>query len=349
MAESTKMEFTVRTGTLVKIASVALGVALFVILRDIFALLVVAIVLAILVSPIADFCERHRLPRALGVAAVYVALLAFVGLLSTLIAQPIITEIRDLAGSLPAAWDRAISAVEAFRAFSVEHGLTDQLRKFATGLEGKVAAGFFGAVSGVFGGVLSFAIVLVLAFYFSTYAADVRRTAIGMAPVRWQPFLIGVLPRVERKMGAWLRGLLTLAGIMGVLVFIGLSILRVQYALTLALLAAAVEVVPYVGAPFAALVAVLLTFLQSPPKAIAVLVFFVVIQQLENHILVPKVMQRAVGVHPVVSIIALLIGAKLGGIPGALLAIPVAAGCMVFFDEYARERRGGGALPRVNN
>lgn len=335
-----KVELTVRVGTLLKIACVGALLVLTWYLRDVVALLIVAVILAVLLSPVADICERHRVPRALGVAVVYIACFAFLGILSTLTAQPIITEVQQLAGTLPVAWERAMSAVETLRAFSLEHGaLTEQLRKFAFGLQGQVASGVFGTLSGIFGGVLSFALVLVLTFYLSTYATIARRTLIGMAPLRWQPFLVGVVPRIERKMGAWLRGLLTLAAIMGVLVFLGLTVLRVEYALLLALLAAVAEFVPYVGAPVAAAIAVLLTLLQSPAKAVVVLVFFIVIQQLENHLLVPKVMQRAVGVHPLVSIVAILIGVKVGGVPGALLAIPVVAGAILFLEEYARERR----------
>ena len=160
-----------------------------------------------------------------------------------------------------------------------------------------------------------------------------------MTPERWQPFLIGVVPRIERKMGAWLRGLLALGVIMGVFVFVGLSVLRVEYALLLALLAAVLEVVPYAGPIASTVVAVALTLLQSPAKAIAVLILYVILQQIENHLLVPKIMQRAVGINPVVSLIAMLIGAKIGGIPGVLLSIPIATGIIVFFEEYARERR----------
>lgn len=343
MAEISKTEFTVRVGTLLKIAAVGALLALLFYLRDIAALVIVAVVLAILISPVADLCERHRIPRSLGVLAVYLIALSLLGLLFTLIAQPIIAEVQQLTGALPAAWERVIAAAETLRAFSIEHGLVDQLKKFASGLEGKVAAGIFGALSGAFGGALSFLLLLVFTFYLSTYATVARRSLIGLAPDRWQPFLIGVVPRIERKMGAWLRGLLTLGIIMGFLVFIGLSVLRVEYALLLAFLAAFAEVVPYVGAIIATVVAVLLTLLQSPAKAVAVLILFIVLQQLENHLLVPKVMQRAVGVHPVVSMIALLVGAKIGGIPGALLAIPIVAGLMTFSEEYARERRSRSA------
>ncbi|MBI4450316.1 AI-2E family transporter [Candidatus Uhrbacteria bacterium] len=339
MGEAPKMEFTVRAGTLVKIVAIAALAALLFYLRDIVALVVVAVVLAILISPVADFCERHRLPRPLGVLVVYLVVLGALGILFTLIAQPIIIEVRNLAGTIPGAWERIITATESLRAFSIEHGLADQLRQFASGLEGSITAGIFGALSGAFGGVLSLLLVLVLTFYLSTYATVARRTMIAMAPERWQPFLIGVVPRIERKMGSWLRGLLALGAIMGVLVFIGLSVLRVEYALLLAFLAAFAEAVPYVGAISATIIAVLLTALQTPAKAIVVLILFVVLQQLENHLLVPKVMHRAVGVNPVVSLLAILIGAKIGGIPGALLAIPITAGIIVFSEEYARERR----------
>lgn len=339
MSDQSKTEITVRVCTLIKIAVVGLAIALLFYLSDIIALLVVSLILAVLMGPVADFCERHRLPRALGVAVVYVIFFGFFGFLFTLIAQPIVAEVRNLAGAIPAAWERIAPLADALRAFSIEHGIVDQLQQFASGLEGKVTAGVFGALSGTFGGVLSFILVLVFTFYLTTSATAVRRTLIGFAPSRFQPFLIGVVPRIERKMGSWLRGLLTLALIMGTFVFIGLSILRVEYALLIALLTAAMEVVPYIGAPIAAVVAVILTLLQSPVKAFFVLVFYIVAQQIENHLLVPKVMQRAVGIHPVTSMIALLVGAKVGGIPGALLAIPIAAGIIVFIEEYARDRR----------
>ncbi|MFH1430721.1 MAG: AI-2E family transporter [Candidatus Uhrbacteria bacterium] len=339
MTEIRKTEVTVRAVTLVKIVAVGLLAAACFALRDVLALVLVSIFLAILISPVADFCERKRLPRALGVAAVYIVFFALLGFLFSLLAQPIIYEARGLADTLPSAWERIVVAAQSLRTFSIEHGIADQLQKFASGFEGKVATGIFGALAGAFGGALSFGIVLVLTFYLATHATVTRRTLIGFTSASWQPFLIGVMPRIERKMGSWLRGLLALGVVMGVLVFIGLSILHVEYALLIALLAAFAEVVPYVGPILVTIIAVVLTFLQAPTKALVVLIFFVILQQLENHLLVPKIMHRAVGIHPVVSIIALLVGAKVGGIAGALLSIPIAAGMIVFLDEYSRERR----------
>ncbi|MDO8462654.1 MAG: AI-2E family transporter [bacterium] len=339
MTPGGKTEFTVSVATLVKIVVVGIIAAALFWLRDIAALVLVSVFLAVLISPVADFCERHRLPRALGIGVVYLTFFGFVGFLFTLLAQPIIYEAKGLATSFPDAWTRVLGAMESLRAFSLEHGLADKLQEFASGLEGKVTAGIFGAIAGVFGGALSFVLVLVLTFYLATHATTVRRTLIGLTSARWQPFLVGVVPRIERKMGSWLRGLLALAVIMSFFVFVGLAILRVEYALLIALLAAFAEIVPYVGPIVALIVAVVLTLLQSPAKALVVLIFFVVLQQMENHLLVPKIMHRAVGVHPVVSLIAILVGARIGGVAGALLAIPIAAGLITFFEEYGREKR----------
>jgi len=117
------------------------------------------------------------------------------------------------------------------------------------------------------------------------------------------------------------------------MVYLGLLILGVKYALILALIAAIGEAVPYLGPIMTAIPAVFLAFVQSPIKALLVLILFILVQQLENHILVPKVMQKAVGLNPISSIIALLIGAKIGGIVGMILAIPVATAASVVIYE----------------
>ncbi|MBI2483261.1 AI-2E family transporter [Candidatus Uhrbacteria bacterium] len=339
MTDTRITEVTVRVSTLLKIVAVGFLVAVLVFLREIFALLIVAVVLAIIVSPVADLCERYRIPRALGIFSVYLIAFGVFGVLFALLAQPLLAEARGLVTALPDAWNRIVTATASLRAFSLEHGLTDQIRGAMASMESRIAAGVFGVLSDIFGGVLSLVLVLVLAFYLAAYATTIRRSLIAMASERWQPFLIGVVPRIERKMGAWLRGLLALGAIIGFSAFLGLSILRVEYALLLGLLAGVLEVIPFAGPIVATVVAVLIAFLQSPAKALLVLIFFVVLQQIENHLLVPKIMQRAVGVHPVVSMLALLAGAKIGGVPGILLAVPIVASIMVFIEEYGREHR----------
>ena len=109
--------------------------------------------------------------------------------------------------------------------------------------------------------------------------------------------------------------------------------LGVKYALVLALLAFLGEFIPYLGPVLAALPAILVAFIDSPLKALFVFIIFVIIQQVENHILVPKIMQKAVGLNPLISILALLIGARLGGVMGVILAIPITTAIIVIISE----------------
>lgn len=136
-----------------------------------------------------------------------------------------------------------------------------------------------------------------------------------------------------------MRGQLILSAIIGVVVFIGLSILNVRHAAILGILAALMEFIPYIGPSLAAAPAILIAFTQGGVlKMVFVLVMYLILQQLENHLLVPKVMQRAVGLNPIVSIIAILIGAKVAGSIGVLLAIPTATVVSIFMQDVFREK-----------
>lgn len=165
-----------------------------------------------------------------------------------------------------------------------------------------------------------------------------RRAMRVVVPDQFQPFVTHVLGKVRLMLGQWLRGQLSLSLIIGVMAYIGLTILQVPYASVLALLAALFEVVPYVGPVVAAIPAVFFAFTVSPVRALAVLLFYWAMQVLENNLIVPKVMQKAVGINPLISIISILVGAKLAGIAGALLAIPVATSVTIVIREiFARE------------
>jgi predicted PurR-regulated permease PerM len=140
--------------------------------------------------------------------------------------------------------------------------------------------------------------------------------------------------RVQDKLGLWLRAQLLLSGIIFLVTWIGLLILGVKYSLVLALIAGITEVIPFIGPIIGAIPAVLLAFLQSPIKALLVLILYLVIQQLEGNILVPKVMQKTVGLNPIVVIVVILLGAKIAGVLGALLSIPVAVAIMTIAGDW---------------
>ena len=202
----------------------------------------------------------------------------------------------------------------------------------------KAVGGVFTTVVSIFGGVVSFVLILVLTFYLVVQEDGLKKVFKMLVPNHYQSFASGIFSKVQRKISAWLKGQLILSVVVGLMVYIGLSIIGVNYALVLGIFAALVELVPYVGPFLGGVVAVFFAFSQSTAKALFTVILFIIIQQLENNILVPKVMQRAVGLNPIISILALVIGVKLAGIVGALFAIPVATA----LDVVVREVLHGG-------
>jgi predicted PurR-regulated permease PerM len=142
-----------------------------------------------------------------------------------------------------------------------------------------------------------------------------------------------MIDKIQHKIGMWLIGQLILSSIVFLVSWLGLYLLGVKYAMVLAILAGFCELIPYVGPFIAAIPAVFFAFVQNPPLAIAVAVLYLLIQKTEGYVLVPKIMQKTVGVSPVFILVAILIGLKLAGIYGVFLAVPVVAGITVYLQE----------------
>jgi predicted PurR-regulated permease PerM len=146
-----------------------------------------------------------------------------------------------------------------------------------------------------------------------------------------------IVNKAEEKLGGWLRGQIALSFIIGLGAFVLLSILNVPYALPLAVLAGMMEVVPVIGPIVSAIPAILIAYISAPFTAIWVAVGYFVIQQLENHLVVPQVMKYSVGLNPLVVILAVAIGGRLLGISGALLAVPITVVVQIIIEEFLRE------------
>jgi predicted PurR-regulated permease PerM len=190
-------------------------------------------------------------------------------------------------------------------------------------------------VWGLVGGIFGVVTILILTFYLLVDFDPIVRTFIRLFPQGERPRASDATMRVVSKVSAWLGGQLLLAAIIGSSAALGLWLMGVPYFYVLALIAAVGEMIPVIGPVLSAIPALLVALTVSPTLALFVLVFFFFQQQLENHILVPKIMERQVGISAVVVISALLIGGSLLGIVGALLAVPSAAILQVLFEELA--------------
>jgi len=180
---------------------------------------------------------------------------------------------------------------------------------------------------------------LVITFYILVQENAIKRILRSLIPNRSLPYAYQLVNRVQKKLGLWLRGQLILGFIIFLLVYFALLISGVKYALILAIIAGLLEFIPYLGPILSGTLAVFLTLFQSPLMALWVLIIYLVVQFFENHVFVPMVMRQTVGLNPVVSIFALLIGGRLAGVIGVILAIPVVTALSVFVQDFFDKKR----------
>ncbi len=299
-------------------------------IRDIVAIVFFSILFILILQPPVQWLNRYHVPRALAVLIMYTVVAAFFALAVVLVIPPITNESQQVVQVL----GQYTEELSENLGLAVHDGFWElESVKNLESLLPRATSSVFSQLTGFLGALVTLSIVLVITFYGLVEESAFRRIIRSFVPSAYQPYLYHVANSVQRKLGQWMRGQLLLALIIFILTYVGLSLLQVPYALVLALIAGILEFIPYVGPIISGALAIFLTIFLSPFKALLVLILFLLIQQIENHLLVPKIMQRTTGLNPVVSIIALLIGGKLGGIVGLLLAIPVTLVVSVFIND----------------
>jgi predicted PurR-regulated permease PerM len=197
----------------------------------------------------------------------------------------------------------------------------------------------FTAVTQIFGGIFSFIIIVVFSFYFAVLETGVEDFLRIIVPRSHQEYVLGLWIRSQKKIGLWMQGQLLLACIMGVLAFLGLTVLGVPHALVLAVIAACFEIIPVFGPTLSAVPAVAIAFGSGGVTlGIAVILLYVIAQQFENHLIYPLVVTRVVGVPPLLVILALLVGAQFAGFLGIILSVPIAATIQEFVRDIEHDR-----------
>lgn len=320
---------TISTKTIGKVILAGLLLWLLYTIRDMLLLFFVAVILSSLIDPWATWCQSKRIPRAIAVVLVYILLIGIVAGVVVLLVPTIVNESQAL--------------VKSIRGFSTDFDILTKIQESllpSGDAVGKTIGGIVTTVSSVFGGIFSLILVFVFAFYLVVEDEAITRWLRSLAPDEYQPFIVQLVNKMKKKLGYWLRGQLVLSVFIGLMVYVSLLALGVDYALVIAVIAALAELVPYVGPVLSAVPAIFLAFAQTGGATlpVAVAVTFWLIQVIENNLLVPRVMQKAVGLNPIVSILAILIGAQLAGIVGILIAIPLVTVISVFIEEMRSAR-----------
>lgn len=318
--------------------------ALFVVLmffsRDILLGLFLAIVISSGLEVPITMLEKLRIPRTIGVIFVFLLLLLTIVIVLYAIVPLIIlnlnTAIFDIQEAAGNAWWRDFFNFKAARSINevIDRVITEFLSSGVSPLD---------VFSQVLGGLSLTVSVFVISFYLTLSRNGVERFIRAVLPLDYEEAALKIYENSRQKIGFWFRAQIVMSFIMGVMVWLTLSLIGVKYAFLLGAIAGILELIPFVGPILAGAASVLVAFTASSALAVYTLLAFLILQQFESNILVPFLTRRAVGLHPIIVIVALLMGIQIGGFLGAIIAVPVAAVFQEVIEEWAGKRKVGGA------
>jgi predicted PurR-regulated permease PerM len=341
MAE--KQTLDIEASSVFKVIFIILCFVFLYLVRNVIIILFLAIIIASAVGPFVNKLEEKKIPRLLSVLVLYLAFFGLVVFVLSLIVPYLTTELGQLTQALPKFISNLSGALDQAQQATSNHyfdflsEIQNMLDSFTQFLQA-YSQSAINLIINIFGGLLSFFAIIVISLYFSVMRSGIIGFLTSVLPVKYEEYAVSLWKRAEFKVGKWLQGQLLLALTVGLMVFIGLSLLNVKYALILSILAIILEIVPVVGPVMFAIPGVILAFTQSSNLGVWVLVFYVVIQQIESQILAPLILGKTLGLNPVTVIIALLIGGQIAGLLGVLLAVPTAVVVVEILDDMARQK-----------
>jgi predicted PurR-regulated permease PerM len=326
----------ISTGIIFRTVIILLGIWFLYIIRDIVAILFIAVIFAASIEPAVDWMERKKIPRSIGVLAVYLLVFSLVGIFIYFLIPPLVNQFNNFIQDFPFYAEKINQAFSGLESYAQSHNFSlgsENLLETIGGNISQTSTKIFTTTIGVFSGFISIIVVLSLTFYMSMKKDGIQCLVHCLVPCQHQEYASDLVNRMKIKIGKWMQGQILLMFIVFICYFIVLYFLKVPYALVLAIFGGVLEIIPYLGPIISAIPAIILGFFVSPLTGLLVLVFYILIQQLENHVMVPQIMKKAVGLNPIVVILVLLIGAKIGGTMGAILSIPVATVINVFLQD----------------
>lgn len=324
------------TEIILKVVAVLLGLGLLYLIRDILALFFVAVIVMAAIDPLVTwFNGKVRIPRSVGVLIIYVFLLSFFIAIFSFLIPALSNQFRGFTEDLPGYLAKIDEFLKRISFSGQSYGLSLDLNKISESWKGS-SFNIFSTTIEFFTGLISFIAILSMAFYMSIKEDGMENFLESVTPKKYKFTVVKIAKKIKNRIGRWMSGQLVLMLIIFLLDYAVLYFLGVPYALVIALIGGFLEIVPYIGPIVSTFIAVLVTLLVSPIKAVFVFIFYIIIQQAENNIIFPQIMKKAVGLNPLAVILAMLIGLKLGGVPGAVLAVPVATAIGVVIKELMR-------------
>ncbi len=330
----------ISTGIIFRTILILLGIWFIYVIRDAIALFFIAVILTAAIEPAINWLQRKKIPRSFGVLIIYLIIFLIGGVLISFLIPSIANQFKDFSKDFPSYMERLTDSFSGLDSYTKSKGIDFNSEKFLKDLGGGLnysSGKIFSTTVGVFSGFLSLIIILSITFYMAVIEDGMKKFLSSVTPARHKKYVVSLGDRIKEKIGKWMLGQLFLIVLIFILYYAALSILGVPYALILAIFGGLLEIIPYLGPIISAVPAVAIGFLVSPLTGLLVLAAYIIIQQIENHVIVPQIMKKAIGLNPVAVILALLVGAKLAGVLGAILAVPVATAVSVFLGDLMKK------------
>jgi len=292
-------------------------------IREIIFLIFVAFILMSAFKPWADFFEKYRVPRIISVLVIYIAIIITIGYGASSILPSLVTQSIHLGENLP----DYLRSVMPFLKID-QQTISQQIAPLGENV--------LKLTIGVFSNIITLFTLIIISFYLLIERKNLQLYLSSFTSEEKVKLWVRIIGKIEEQLGAWVRGQMMLALTIGIATYIGLSIIGIPFTLSLAILAGVLEIIPIIGPIISAIPAVLITLTTSPFLALVTVAVYFIIQQTESHVIVPLVMRQTVGLPPLVTIISLMIGVKIAGIGGALLAVPIVVTGATLVSEYIK-------------
>ncbi len=350
MNDGRNISVNISSGTVIRTVLMVILVWGLFYIKDIVLVILASIVIASSLEPLTLWAKKKNIKRVLAVMIIYIILILLLILFFLFFLPSLLNEAIVYLNNIPDninigdIWDPISNSGIFSSGFA--NSLPDKsisIKQFVEASKSIVSGtgeGAFKTASIIFGGALSFVLMIVLSFYLSVQEDGVENFLKIISPLKYHDYVVDLWKRSQRKIGYWMQGQLLLGIIVGVLVYLGLMILGIRHALLLASIAAVFELIPVFGPILSAIPAILIALVDNGATGgLLVMGLYIIIHQFENHLLYPLVVRKIVGISPILVILALVIGAKLAGFLGAILAVPIASAVMEYVRDIEKDKK----------
>lgn len=324
-------------GTILKLTIAGFSFYLLYLIRDILVWVVFGLIISVLFDPAIDFLQKRHLPRVFATILVYVALFGMLGYLIYVTAPLFVQESQQFSQALPEYFAKiapplrglGITAFQNFESFNqvFDQGLTN------------ASANIFSALGALFGGILSMVTIFIIALFISLEEKGIDRVVATLAPKRHEALVLNIWVRSQKKVSGWFGARILCSLFVGIMTFATCYVLNIKYAVSFSFLAGILNIIPIIGPIVTVVIVALSIILTSWTKTLFFLVAFIIIQQIEGNILSPVLTKKFIGLPPVLVLVSVMVGAKLWGVMGSLLAIPITGILFEFLRDFLKKRR----------